>query len=274
MAHLGHLLTALADGQLSPAAAEKVLEHVAVCRPCASELAAERRARRLLAEASCAAPPPELAARLRTIAEQPVPAPEPARSHWRAGALVAAGSIVGASALATALFVAGSPRDTEPALSELAALTSLGLVADSPRASATTAAALVLPSSTAAAEDIPEGLFTVTDERTLARGHGAVLELAGRGGHVVLVTQRGRLDAESVAQLEPVEHAGVPVHVIDAEPFHAVWQSGELVVELVTDLPASQVRELVAHFPADEYDEGPIARLARGWSAVTGGASR
>ena len=46
------------------------------------------------------------------------------------------------------------------------------------------------------------------------------------------------------------------------------------VVELVTDLPASQVRELVAHFPADEYDEGPIARLARGWSAVTGGASR
>ncbi|MDQ2624919.1 MAG: zf-HC2 domain-containing protein, partial [Actinomycetota bacterium] len=53
MAHLGHLLTALADGQLSPATSERVLEHVAVCRPCATELAAERRARRLLAEASC-----------------------------------------------------------------------------------------------------------------------------------------------------------------------------------------------------------------------------
>ena len=55
MAHLGYLLTALADGQLSPATAEKVLEHVAACRPCANELAAERRARRMLAESSCSA---------------------------------------------------------------------------------------------------------------------------------------------------------------------------------------------------------------------------
>ncbi len=280
MAHLGYLLTALADGQLSPATAEKVLEHVASCRPCAAELAAERRARRMLADSSCADVPADLAARLRTIGEQPVPAaPTVAQPHpyRRLGALTAVGSLVGASALATALFVVGGPRDTVPAFTDSGALASLGLVSDAPRvssaAAATTAATFVTAAAPTATE-LPDGVFTVTAQRPLVDDRGSVVELVGRGGHVVLATQSGRLDAASVAHLEPVEHSGAALYVLTTEPFHAVWQSGEHVVELVTDLPSQQVGELVAHFPADEYDVGPLARLARGWSVVTGGKTR
>lgn len=281
MAHLGYLLTALADGQLSPATAEKVLEHVTVCRPCATELAAERRARRMIAEASCGSVPADLAARLRTIAHEPMPGPDaltepltqPLHPHRRLGALTAVGSLVGASALATALFVAGTPRDVAPAFTESGALASLGLVAEAPASAAATAATASFVTS-AAPSDLPDGVFTVTAEHALARGRGHVVELAGRGGHVVLATQDGRLDADSVAHLEPVRHGDVELYVLAHEPFHAVWQSGDRVVELVTDLPAVQVRELVAHFPADEYHVDALARLARGWAAVTGGMRR
>ena len=289
MAHLGYLLTALADGQLSPATAEKVLEHVTVCRPCAAELAAERRARRMVAEASCGSVPADLAARLRTIAHEPAPtsapgplaplSPEP-HPHRRLGALSAVGSLVGVSALATALFVAGTPRDVAPAFTDSGALASLGLVAEVPvsavpvtAAPVTTAAAASFVAS-APPSDLPDGVFTVTAQHRLTSGRGQVLELAGRGGHVVLATQPGRLDAGSVAHLDPARHAGVELYVVAHEPFHAVWQSGDHVVELVTDLPAAQVSELVAHFPAEEYDVDLLARLVRGWAAVTGGMRR
>jgi len=284
VAHLGYLLTALADGQLSPATAEKVLEHVTVCRPCAAELAAERRARRMVAEASCGSVPADLAARLRTIAHEPAPtsAPGPlsplhpqAHPHRRLGALTAVGSLVGASALATALFVAGTPRDVAPAFTDSGALASLGLVAEAPvTAVPASAAAAALFVAGTAPSDLPDGVFTVTAQHRLTSGRGQVLELAGRGGHVVLATQRGRLDAGSVAHLDPARHAGVELYVVAHEPFHAVWQSGDHVVELVTDLPAAQVSELVAHFPAEEYDADLLARLERGWAAVTGGMRR
>ncbi|WP_162177339.1 zf-HC2 domain-containing protein, partial [Actinotalea ferrariae] len=40
--HLGSRLSALVDGQLPPAAAERALEHVATCPACADELRAAR----------------------------------------------------------------------------------------------------------------------------------------------------------------------------------------------------------------------------------------
>jgi len=255
--HLGDLLTALADGQLSPAVTEKVLEHVAVCRPCAAELAAERRARQVLAQAECEVPR-GLAARLRTIAEQPLPA-EPARHpSLRTAALVSLGGVLGAGVLASALFVAGSPREVRPSFTDASALSTLGTAPDAPAA-----AAVVLGASRT---DVPAGDFTVTSRSALARGE--LVQLAGHGGHVVLVTRAGRLDASAVAHLAPDEEGR---YVLDEEPYHAVWQSGERVVELVTDLRPAQVLELVAHFPADELATGPLARIARGWSVVTGG---
>lgn len=280
MAHLGYLLTALADGQLSPATTEKVLEHVAVCRPCAAELAAERRARRVLAEAECESVGADLAARLRTICDQPVgetgpgvPAAKPAR---RAMAWVGLGTAVGASALAACLFVVGGPRDAVPVWTEAGALATLGAVAEAPPAAdAPEGAFAAMPASTGT---LPSGLaddvFTVTAHRSLAGGQGSVTELSGRRGHAVIAVQTGRLDASSVAHLRPVELFGAERHILSTEPWHVVWQSGDEVVELITDLPPQQVAELVTHFPADEYDVDLAARFARGWSTVSEGWTR
>lgn len=275
MAHLGYLLTALADGQLSPATTEKVLEHVAVCPPCAAELAAERRARRLLADAECESIGVDLAARLRTIGDRPAVRPDAADrsvpAARRALAWTGLGSVVGASALAACLFVVGSPREATPLYNDTGALASLGAVADSPSNGALDVTPAVTRGTPAA---LPEDVFTVTAERTVAGGEGIVVELAGRQGHVVLALQRGRLDRESVAHLDPIELFGAPRYVLTTEPWHAVWQSGDEVVEIVTDLPPQQVSELVAHFPADDYDGDLAARLARGWATVTEGWSR
>ncbi|GAA2727028.1 anti-sigma factor [Cellulomonas aerilata] len=65
--HLGSLISALVDGQLSPADAERALAHVAACSPCADELAAARQARRALSAADDVAPAPELTARLLAL---------------------------------------------------------------------------------------------------------------------------------------------------------------------------------------------------------------
>lgn len=261
MAHLGYLLTALADGQLSAATAEKVLEHVAVCRECATELAAERRARRLLADAEGTDVPPGLADRLRTIESRPPPETTGPRHVRRAAAWLAAGSAVGASTLVATLFVVGGPSDASPALSDTRALTSLASVADVPDDGVSLVASTLGP-------------FTVTEERALPGGEGEVIELSGLGGHVVIVVQPGRLDPDAVAHLDPVQLAGAPRFVLEVEPWHAVWQSGDDVVEIVTDLPAQQVVELVAHFPARDFDDAPAARISRGWSHLTGGWNR
>lgn len=264
MAHLGYLLTALADGQLSAATAEKVLEHVAGCPECAAELAAERRARRLLAEAECAEVPAGLTERLRTIeSSTPLHVAGP-RHVRRAAAWLAAGSAVGASTLVATLFVLGGPHATTPALSDTGALTSLASVVDEGEADAVPVVARTVPGT---------GPFTVTGHRLLEAG-GEVVELSGRGGHVVLVVQEGRLDAGSVAHLDPLELAGARRYVLEAEPWHAVWQAGDDVVEIVTDLPPQDVTEVVAHFPARDYDIAPSARIARGWSHLTGGWNR
>ena len=287
MAHLGYLLTALADGQLSAATTEKVLEHVAACPPCAAELAAERRARRMLAGAECEAVGDDLAARLRTIGLQPAstaPVGQVGTKHSsrRGLAWAGLGSVIGASTLAACLFVVGTPQEATPIYSDSGALASLGAVADAPAdgPSVTTGAGTWGAATVAAAVTTSDratmlgDVFTVTAQRPIDGGEGVVVELAGRQGHVVLAVQRGRLDAASVAHLEPVELFGASRYVLTTEPWHAVWQSGGEVVELVTDLPPQQVAELVAHFPAQDYDADLTARLSRGWSILTEGWSR
>ncbi|MFC0712310.1 zf-HC2 domain-containing protein [Cellulomonas biazotea] len=69
MSHLGSRISALVDGQLSVAATERALAHVALCPTCAAELSAARAARRALASAADDVPPPsDLTARLLSLA--------------------------------------------------------------------------------------------------------------------------------------------------------------------------------------------------------------
>ncbi|HEY0186518.1 MAG TPA: zf-HC2 domain-containing protein [Cellulomonas sp.] len=65
--HLGSWASALADGQLDPAATERALAHVAGCTRCAGELAAARAARRALSAADDVRPAGDLTARLLAL---------------------------------------------------------------------------------------------------------------------------------------------------------------------------------------------------------------
>ena len=67
MTHLGSLTSALVDGQLDPAAAERALAHAAACAPCAAELAAARASQHVLSAIDDVAPAPDLTARLLAL---------------------------------------------------------------------------------------------------------------------------------------------------------------------------------------------------------------
>ncbi len=67
MTHLGSLTSALVDGQLDPADAERALAHAASCPQCAAELAAARASRQVLSAIHDVAPAPDLTARLLAL---------------------------------------------------------------------------------------------------------------------------------------------------------------------------------------------------------------
>lgn len=159
MSHLGSRISALADGQLSPADAERALAHVATCPQCAAGLEAARSARRAVASADVVAPTADLTARLLSLAG---PAPRGAGDDWvdpfaagdRSGAprrsterfgrdvpphtltgdltgrhpgwRLAAGSLVGLGAVAVVLFVMGDGPAVRPSDASARSFTLLG----------------------------------------------------------------------------------------------------------------------------------------------------
>ncbi len=167
MNHLGARISALADGQLPPAAAERALAHVALCPQCAQELAGARRARRALTGADDVLPNADLTARLLSLGCLP---PQPPASHrdpfvppsgrrvtsgrgaavfaLHTGALtgdvaprrpvlrIAAGSLAGLGEVAAALFVLGEQPSVVPSTQPSLALSRLGEAATG-RAAAT-----------------------------------------------------------------------------------------------------------------------------------------
>lgn len=68
MTHLGSRISALVDGQLSVAATERALAHVAVCSECAAGLSSARAARAALTSVDEPCPTPDLTARLLSLA--------------------------------------------------------------------------------------------------------------------------------------------------------------------------------------------------------------
>jgi hypothetical protein len=365
MSHLGSRLSALADGQLPPAVAERALEHVAGCGECAAELRAARAARQALWAADDAPPPPDLTARLLalgatdTAADRSSGAPTAAADGPRPArrvvdftgsvplpghapldlprgclrgdvtdrrvprpVLAAAAGCVGAFVVGLAVLGAQPPVVPETqrsyALALLAAAPDAGLAAASGVATdgvagapgpasdgglgAGTVAALPDQASaellgpSAVVEDVsltgpdaheevlswmadhgwvsPVALpstFRVAGLRLDTGGPGSLeLDLVGPSGPVVVVQEHGRLHPDALRGAPQQDVGGRAVHVVCADPWYVVWQSGDSVVTVVADAPSPDVRELVAAHPAGAYDDGLGARLSRGWSALTG----
>ena len=185
MSHLGSQLTALADGQLAPAAAERVLAHVAACDDCAVELAAARLARRMLAGAGDVQATADLTARLVALGTSADAAPTapPGRSVRRgprvdaapgAGSLrlpgtrdhaadcltgdlgasrvparLAGGVLLGTAAVVGALLLLGDLPTVQPGAHPAEALTVLGHAAGPDAAASTVVHVPAAPPTTA-----------------------------------------------------------------------------------------------------------------------------
>ncbi|AEI13032.1 hypothetical protein [Cellulomonas gilvus] len=305
MTHLGSRISALVDGQLSVAATERALAHVAACALCAEALAAARAARQALACAVDDVPPaPDFTARLLSLgatlgepqgAACPVPpvrrdpfAPPgltvPAVHGRRARALrgeveqrrsgtrLAAGSLAGVGALAAMLFVMGEQPTVTPVGHPGTDLGLLGSAATPARvgqvtsaADATTVAAALRDDGWTFPAELPAG-WSVADVRWTDDSTVEV-DLVGPDGVLVVTEQAGRLDTNALAGADRVEIAGREAYVLSYAPWHAVWQCDDTVVQVVAGDDASS---LVAAFPGGAYDDGVPARISRGWSTVTG----
>ncbi|GII99632.1 hypothetical protein CLV28_0203 [Sediminihabitans luteus] len=287
MSHLGALASALVDGQLSPAAAERAVAHTVRCERCAAEVADVRAARRSVGAAAPVVPADDLVARILAMA------PEPAGDSGREAGFA---SDVPCQWYGTA---AAAPRRRRlvPVVALGASgvlLLSLAAVGGAPRVTVPTTRAeardvlsqagapggTALDPGTSVDDVLGSGGWVVpTSLGTRASLTGVRLPSDDDGwleldltvdGHAVLVRERhGALDPALVAA-HGVDERGVVV--VSEDPLHAVWQSGGDVVELLASGPDEQdaVGVVVAAFPAHDYDAGVPARIWRGWSTMTG----
>ncbi|WNB85005.1 zf-HC2 domain-containing protein [Cellulomonas sp. ATA003] len=328
MSHLGTWVSALVDGQLSPAETERALAHVAACPACADEVAAARQARRVLSVTRDVAPDPALTARLLALAAdaQPPTTPRsrerhrpvvplgesayslPARAlsgdlgRRRSPRRTLVGALAGVGVFVGVLFVAGDRPAVVPATHPAAALTALGrapqeapvhrgvaerqlmatiattsgvssgtAAADAGRSTDETVLAWMRAQGWSCPDTLPPG-YDVTAVRLGGDAAAPVLEvdLAGPYGRAVLTEQHGRLDVASLGPVEEVTIDGRTLYVLSRHPWHAVWQSDDTVVTIVSEAPPEEAVAVVQHFPVQGYDDGLPARLTRGWDTVTG----
>jgi anti-sigma factor RsiW len=335
VSHLGSQISALADGQMSPATAERALAHVATCARCAAELEAARAARRTVASADGAAPPADLTARLLSLAGSalrepvgervdPFAAPRVPRAtygsatrldrtippHTLTGDIsgrspawrLAAGSLVGLGVVAVTLFVMGDGPAVLPSDASTQAFALLGQ-ATSPQA-AVTAGPVTVSDEMAGGTVVAEPWRRVardpadsgsasgrTDYLAWMRTHGWTaparvpagwsitsvrlfddtleVDLAGAAGTLVMTQRHGRLDTDALTPAERQVLADRTVYVLSSQPWHAAWQSGDTVVEVVSEARSVDAQVVMAQFPATGYDGGVVARIRRGWGTMT-----
>jgi len=363
--HLGTQVSALADGQLGPAAAERALAHVAACAECAAELDAARAARRAIAAAFEVRPTADLTARLLALgagAPAPAPADDDRRSlpsvgsvplpgtsqrlpsgclrgdlprrrpvPWRSLAAAGAGlglAVVGlyglgaqatvtaqrhpahvltvlgrAGAAVAAQGAAAGQQADEAAAGPRATLLVGEGAATGPFASVLTvtaagASAAVVGDAATGAQDhdggapagardpadavaawleehpwaapvvVPDG-YAVAAVREDPDGYdGLEVDLVGPSGLIVLTQTHGCLDRAPLP--EPVLVAERAVHVLSSAPWHAVWQSGDAVVSVAAEVSSWAAQDVVGSYPAQAYDDGVPARIARGWQVLAG----
>jgi anti-sigma factor RsiW len=299
--HLGSQLSALADGQLAPEAAERALAHVAGCPECAEGLAAARAAREALAAAREVCPDPELTARLLALGAlrlEPVHPPRAARTAPLATSSMALpgtgayrgsydGSVlprkrpvlpvaaaVVAIGLVSAAYVMGGEPDVSVDGHPVAALSALSAAAvavsaparGSGSGSSTDPAAVDLDGWLAShpwAADVvvPEGHRVAAVRAT---DDELEVDLDGPDGLVVLRQLRGRLAHVG----EVVRVAGRNVVQVAWSPTCLAWQSGDAVMTVVAEGPRSAVEPVVAAYPVQAYDAGAPARVGRGWQLL------
>ncbi|MFD6176456.1 MULTISPECIES: zf-HC2 domain-containing protein [unclassified Isoptericola] len=214
-----------------------------------------------------------------------------ARRRHRTRRFVAVGA-GGVGVLGVALFVLGQAPVVSPDPSRAAALTLLAGAepvgaSDAAAARASTAESIAWLSEHgwAAPAALPVGYAITalrTDGCTATDGSstGSVeLDVSGPDGNAVVCLRQGRLadlgpavDGAGVAGSGGLEVHDHDVRVLSSEPWHVAWQSGDTALDVVADLPADALAELVAAFPGTTAgdDAGVLHEITRGWTTMTG----
>lgn len=305
MTHLGERVTALVDGRLVQDAAERALVHLAECATCREAVAAERAARRALRDAPAPAPPPELVRRLLEMggpagplspraghvpgAARPVPLPPPG-APWEARPAGRSDRVRpgGRRRLRTA--ATGVLSVATLGLVGLLLVGSLGREAPDPVALGAASLSPGLPASSGDRVDVlddtelaslrvdgwpcPDVLgdrLPLVDARRVEVGGAPVLHLTYSDGSatVSVVEHRGRLDAAQAAAFARMADVGARASGRDDDvPWHAVWQSGDVVVAVVAEGPPSVVSQAVEGLPHDEPALGWWDRVEHGADVV------
>jgi hypothetical protein len=99
---------------------------------------------------------------------------------------------------------------------------------------------------------------------------GVEVDLVGGRGLIVLTLTRGHLSPDAVRHDSRVQTEEGTVHVLSSAPWHAVWQSGDTVVDVVAEEPSDAMNAFVEAYPPRAADDGVGARIARGWRTVAG----
>lgn len=198
----------------------------------------------------------------------------------RRGLRAAVGSLTGLGMVAVGLFLLGDRPEVAPAQASTEALSLLGAAVP---AAATVTSDLAEPADGASTQEyldwmrtqgwtcptaVPEG-WTVTSVRERDGGETLEVALSGPAGDVVVTEQHGRLDAGALTAADRLDVAGRTVYLLSTSPWHAAWQSGDTVVEVVSTDTGPEVASVVAQFPDGEFDTGLSARLTRGWDTLT-----
>ena len=307
MSHLGDLVSALADGQLSPAETERALSHVTMCRLCARELDTARAARRALSSAADVVPDPALTARLMALQasipsadedplRRPFLGPDPlAAPVWPASgfgdfdgridrparrrrtARITALGVGGAGVLGLALFTLGDMPVVSPQLSAQTSMTMLGRTGPDDAAAGQDVLAEL---DVAPGQVTPAALDWAADNGWVAPADlpdgytVSAMRLVGDQGQTLEIDLTGpsghAVVRERAGQLAQGGTAVGGVQVLATEPAHVAWQSEDMVVDVVADAPEEVLTELVASFGEHGYDAGVLPRIARGWHTVTG----
>ncbi|WP_066584756.1 zf-HC2 domain-containing protein [Cellulomonas timonensis] len=115
---------------------------------------------------------------------------------------------------------------------------------------------------------LPDG-WTVTAVQTSEDGSRLEVDLSGPGVSAVLTEQPGRLDVQALDGVTQIVLGDRTLYVLSEQPWHAAWQAGDLVVEVVAASDSETVQSVVAGFPGGRFDDGLQARISRGWDTVT-----
>jgi hypothetical protein len=92
-------------------------------------------------------------------------------------------------------------------------------------------------------------------------GGGGAPPAAGPDGTIVVRQRYGRLAASTGETSLHVP--GHDVRVLSSEPWHVVWQAGDIALDVSTDVPRDVLVDLVAAFPGGRYDAGVLPQLTR-----------